>query len=69
MLHFLADYFKNPSRRIFWLVLLGFVLVCGYFTVWNYNRQCNQSEESVLLRLEGIANALALQIDAPIHQK
>ncbi len=69
MLHFLVDYFKNPSRRIFWLVIVGFVSVCGYFTVWNYNRQCSQSEESVLLRLEGIANALALQIDAPIHQK
>jgi signal transduction histidine kinase len=61
--------FKNPSSRIFWVVLVGYVVVCSYFTIWQYYRQCGQAEESALLRLEGIANSLALQIDADTHQK
>jgi signal transduction histidine kinase len=61
--------FKNPSSRIFWVVLFGYALVCFYFTIWQYYRQCNQAEESALLRLEGIANSLALQIDADLHVK
>jgi signal transduction histidine kinase len=61
--------FKNPSSRIFWVVLIGYAVVCLYFTLWQYYRQCNQAEESALLRLEGIANSLALQIDADAHKK
>jgi signal transduction histidine kinase len=61
--------FKNPSSRIFWIVLIGYAIVCLYFTLWQYYRQCDQAEESALFRLEGIANSLALQIDADLHQK
>jgi signal transduction histidine kinase len=61
--------FKNPSSRIFWVVLIGYAVVCLYFTLWQYYRQCDQAEESALFRLEGIANSLALQIDADLHVK
>lgn len=57
------------TKRIFWLVIIGYLLVTAYFVGWTYFRFCEQAEQSSLFRLEGIANAVALQIDADIHQK
>ena len=57
------------TKRIFWLVLTGYLLVTAYFVSWTYFRFCEQAEQSSLLRLEGIANAIALQVDADIHTK
>ena len=59
---------KNPTTRIFWLVLLGYILVCAYFIIWTYYRQCALSENSALFRLEGIVNSLALQINGDLHK-
>ena len=60
---------KNPTRRIFFLALVGYLLVAAYFTIWNYRRSCDQAEGASLLRLEGIANAVALQIDGDLHRE
>ncbi len=57
------------TKRIFWLVIIGYLLVTAYFVGWTYFRFCQQAEQSSLFRLEGIANAVALQIDADVHQK
>jgi signal transduction histidine kinase len=58
---------KNPNTRILGIVVLGYMLICVYFTIWTYYRQYDLSERSSLLRLEGIANAIALQIDGDTH--
>ncbi len=55
------------TKRIFALVLIGYLLVTAYFVGWTYFRACDQAESSSLFRLEGIANAIALQIDADLH--
>lgn len=60
-------FYKNPNNRILWLVLIGYFLVSAYFTIWTYYRQCDLSEKSALLRLEGIVNSLALQINGNVH--
>lgn len=57
------------TKRIFWLVIIGYLLVTAYFVGWTYFRFCEQAEQSSLFRLEGIANAVALQIDGDVHQK
>jgi signal transduction histidine kinase len=64
----IKKFYKKPSNRIFLLVFIGYLFVCFYFTIWTYNHECNLSEESALLRLEGIVNSLALQIDGDMHQ-
>jgi signal transduction histidine kinase len=58
---------KNPNTRILGIVVLGYLLICTYFTIWTYHRQYDLSERSSLLRLEGIANATALQIEGDMH--
>jgi signal transduction histidine kinase len=63
------DFLKRPTGRILILVLVGYLLITGYFTFWNYRRQSEQYEERSLFRLEGIANSLALQIDGDLHRK
>ena len=65
-MNFLKIY-KNPTNRILWLVLIGYFLVSAYFTIWTYYRQSDLSEKSALLRLEGIVNSLALQINGDLH--
>jgi signal transduction histidine kinase len=60
---------KTPSQRIFWLVLSGFLIITAYFTIWTYNSMLQQAEKSLLLRLEGISNAIALQVDGDLHRQ
>ena len=67
-MNFLKIY-KNPTNRILWLVLIGYFLVSAYFTIWTYYRQSDLSEKSALLRLEGIVNSLALQINGDLHHQ
>ena len=55
------------TKRIFWLVFIGYLLITAYFVSWTYFRFCEQAEQSSLFRLEGIANAIALQVDADLH--
>lgn len=58
----------NPNNRILWLVLVGYFVVCTYFTLWTYHRQIVISEQSALVRLEGIVKAMAFQIDGDTHR-
>jgi hypothetical protein len=62
-------FLKKPTSRIFLLVLIGYLLITAYFTIWNYQRQSEQYEERSLFRLEGIANSLALQINGDVHRQ
>jgi signal transduction histidine kinase len=62
-------FLKKPTSRIFLLVLIGYLLITAYFTIWNYQRQSEQYEERTLFRLEGIANSLALQINGDVHRQ
>jgi signal transduction histidine kinase len=63
----MLNFLRRPTSRIFWIVLVGYLFLCLFFTVWSYYRQCAQAEQSALLRLEGIAKAIALQIDGDAH--
>ena len=63
------NFLKKPTNRILVLVSVGYLLITAYFTVWNYRRQSEQYEERSLFRLEGIANALALQISGDLHRQ
>jgi signal transduction histidine kinase len=56
-------------RRIMLTVMGGFIFLILYFTVWSYRHAINQAETASLMRLAGIANSLALQIDGDAHQK
>lgn len=59
----------NPNNRILWLVLAGYFVVCTYFILWTYHRQIALSEQSALVRLEGIVKAMAFQIDGDAHRE
>ena len=48
------------TKRIFWLVIIGYLLVTAYFVSWTYFQYTEQAEQSSLFRLEGIAE------DAPV---
>lgn len=60
---------KSPRmRRIMLTVVLGFTFLIFYFTIRSYQREIRQAEAASLMRLAGIANSLALQIDGDMHQ-
>jgi signal transduction histidine kinase len=56
-------------RKIMLTVMVGFISLILYFTIWSYRHAINQAETASLMRLAGIANSLALQIDGDAHQK
>lgn len=60
---------RNSAKRILWLVIFGFVAVCAYFTIENYLTDYKKTEQTTLLRLEGIAQSVALQVDGDLHRK
>ncbi len=61
---------KSPRmRRIMLTVILGFVFLILYFTIRSYQREIRQAESASLMRLAGIVNSLALQIDGDMHQR
>jgi signal transduction histidine kinase len=55
-------------RRIMATVIIGFLFLIIYITVWSYNRDIKLAESGSLMRLGGIANSLALQIDGDAHE-
>ena len=58
----------NFARKVVLVVGLGFSLLSAYFTIWSYHSYLQNSEADTLLRLEGIANSLAVQINAADHE-
>jgi signal transduction histidine kinase len=60
---------SSRIRRIMLTVMTGFIFLILYFTVWSYYHSINQAENASLMRLAGIANSLALQINGNAHQQ
>ncbi len=61
---------KNKRlRQILLLVGSAIIILWLLIVVLFYNFTVSQHEQSTLLRLAGIANSLALQIDGDIHEK
>ena len=59
----------NSNNRLLWLMLIGYFVVCTYFTLWTYHCQIALSEQSALVRLEGIVKAMAFSIDGDAHRE
>jgi signal transduction histidine kinase len=59
----------NIGNKILGLAIIGYLVLTAYFTIWSYHAYLQQSEADYLLRLHGIANAVALQVDGDRHQE
>jgi signal transduction histidine kinase len=55
-------------KRVMATVIIGFSLLMIYFVLSSYRQQISQAENTTLMRLAGIVNSLALQIDGDAHQ-
>ncbi len=55
-------------KQILAIVTVGFLILTTYFLVWSYWHSVRQAEQASLMRLRGITNALALQIDGDEHE-
>lgn len=64
------NFLKNTSRirLIIPTVVIGFLILSLLTTYWSYHRSLSQAEQTTLMRLGGIVNSLALQIDGDAHQ-
>ena len=49
------------------MVATGFLAITAYFLVWTYHHAIEQAQQAELLRLQGITNTLALQLDGDAH--
>jgi signal transduction histidine kinase len=59
---------NHRFKNILLIVILGYVTLTVCFVVWSYRLTIHQAEQASLMRLLGIANALALQIDGDQHE-
>lgn len=59
---------EKRLKRIMATVIIGFLILMIYFLVFSYKQQISQAENTTLMRLAGITNSLALQIDGDAHQ-
>ncbi len=60
---------KSKLRQILTVVVVGFLILVAYFSVWTYQNSLNQAETSSLNRLAGIVYTLAMQIDGDEHEQ
>jgi len=60
---------KSSLRQVMATVIVAFVLLTGYFITWSYFNGLAEAEKASLMRLNGIAYTLAMQIDGDIHQQ
>ena len=60
---------KFRLRRVMTTVLIAFLLLIGYFLTRNYFSYLSEAEKASLMRLNGIAYTLAMQIDGDAHQR
>jgi signal transduction histidine kinase len=58
---------KMRFKQILATVIIGFLALTTYFLVWSYHHAIDQAQQASLMRLMGITNALALQIDGDEH--
>jgi acetyl-CoA acetyltransferase len=54
-------------KQILATVIIGFLILTTYFVTWSYHHSIEQAQQASLMRLLGIANSLALQIDGEEH--
>lgn len=65
-----TNIWKNRRlRQILMLVVGSIIMLWILFVILFYNFTVTQYEQSTLMRLAGIANSLALQIDGDQHEK
>lgn len=60
---------KSRLRRVMTTVLVAFLLLMGYFLTHSYFKSLADAENASLMRLNGIAYTLAMQIDGDAHQR
>lgn len=65
----LDDSAKSRLRRVMSTVVAAFLLLIAYFLITNYFRSLAEAENASLMRLNGIAYTLAMQIDGDAHQR
>jgi signal transduction histidine kinase len=54
-------------KQILATVIIGFLVLTTYFVMWSYHHSIAQAQQASLMRLMGITNSLALQIDGEEH--
>ena len=59
---------ETRLKQVLATVIIGFLVLMIYFVVWSYRQQISQAENTTLMRLQGITNSLAIQIDGDAHQ-
>jgi signal transduction histidine kinase len=59
---------KSQVKRIIPTVVVGFLVLLTYFLVYSYRTALAEAENTTLMRLGGIVNSMALQIDGDTHQ-
>ncbi len=60
---------KSRLRRVMTVVVMGFLILVAYFSVWMYRNSLDQAEFATLNRLAGIVYTLAMQIDGDEHEQ
>ncbi len=59
---------RSRIRPILLTVGFGFLALTAWLAAWSYFRSLAVAEQGSLMRLRGIANAVALQIDGDAHE-
>ncbi len=59
---------KSQVKRIIPTVVVGFLVLLTYFLIFSYRNALAEAENTTLMRLGGIVNSMALQIDGDAHQ-
>ncbi len=59
---------KSQVKRIIPTVVIGFLVLLTYFLIFSYRNALAEAENTTLMRLGGIVNSMALQIDGDAHQ-
>jgi signal transduction histidine kinase len=59
---------KSRIKQILTTIVIGFLVLILYCLVWSYNYSIDQAQQTTLMRLGGIVNSMALQIDGDAHQ-
>ncbi len=60
---------QSQLRRVMTTVLVAFLLLVAYFLITGYLKTLAESERASLMRLNGIAYTLAMQIDGDAHER
>ncbi len=60
---------QSQLRRVMTTVLAAFLLLIAYFLVTGYFKALAEAEHASLMRLNGIAYTLAMQIDGDVHER